>query len=78
MARDGQHSGNVATELVNVVPGAPISALVRFMTRIDSCVWSSVMTSTTFGRASAGPAVASSVRTAISVVRSEGHPPDCR
>ena len=72
MARDGQHSGKVATELVKVVPGAPIRALVRFITRIDSSVWSSVMIRTTLGRASAGHAVARSTRAAIRVVRSTG------
>ena len=47
-------------------------ARVLDMTLIDSWVWSSVMTKTTFGRAQACPAVTSRARTAISAGRTMG------
>src|SRR5918997_5121932 len=50
VARDGQQSGKDAKLFVNVVPRAASSAFTFVMTRTDSTVWSSVITTTMFGR----------------------------
>jgi hypothetical protein len=56
VARDGQQSGKLTKLLVNVVPLLPSRSWVRGMNLICSTVWSSVMTITKLGRATAaGP-----------------------
>ena len=47
---DGQQSGKDAKLFVNVVPRAASSVFTFGMTRIDSTVWSSVISTTMFGR----------------------------
>src|SRR3954447_19223141 len=49
VARDGQHNENETTLFANVTPLAAINACTFVSTRIDSRVWSSVMTMTMFG-----------------------------
>jgi len=48
--RDGQHRGKDEKLLANVVPAPPIRARVWLRAAICSTFWSSVMTSTMFGR----------------------------
>ena len=50
VAREGQQSGNDAKLLVKVAPERATSSFRFAITRIDSVVWSSLMTTTMFGR----------------------------
>src|SRR5215210_8041104 len=70
--REGQHNEYETKLLSNVTPWFARSARTLPITRIDSTVWSSVMTTTTFGRftgaeaatSPADPAVAATTLTA--------------
>jgi hypothetical protein len=53
VAREGQQSGKLEMLVANVVPRLPISERVCGIALIDRKSWSSVMTTTTLGRASA-------------------------
>jgi hypothetical protein len=50
VARDGQQRGNEAKLFANVVPSAASRRWTFAITRTDSTVWSSDMTTTTLGR----------------------------
>jgi hypothetical protein len=67
VAREGQHSGKLTKKLSNVVPWSAISLRTLPITRSDSSVWSSVMITTTFGRAAPVTAGAAAVRRRTSV-----------
>src|SRR5918994_4334152 len=54
VARDGQQSGNDAKLFANVVPWRARRVFTFAITRIDSTVWSSVITTTMFGFAGPG------------------------
>ena len=56
VARDGQHSGKLSIAWSKVVPSPPSSVFTFPMYASEAAVWSSVMISTTFTRASAGEA----------------------
>src|SRR5687768_1538655 len=49
VAREGQQSGNDAKLFVNVVPRRASNASTLLITRSDSTVWSSAITTTMFG-----------------------------
>jgi hypothetical protein len=53
VARDGQQSGNDAKLFTKVVPWRPSSVLTFAITRSDSTVWSSAISTTMFGLAAA-------------------------
>ena len=57
VARDGQQSGKLAKLFEKVAPWSPIRLSVRGMASIAADVWSSVITTTTFG-CSTGPRLA--------------------
>src|SRR5215211_5114441 len=60
VARDGQQSGKLTKLFAKLVPNRATRPLTLLITRIDSAVWSSLITTTTLGRdflfASAGSA----------------------
>ncbi len=74
VAREGQHSGKEAIEFSKVVPSAASSAPVCGMYFREAAVWSSVIITTTLGRAAADPANTSSAASAAPRLRARSGP----